>query len=107
MPPTPTRPILSAKARPPNMRISTSVHNRLFAWDYYKGTPRPPGVPNDHKGTKSDMRPFTSIGAERIGSPLCRVVSQETVASSPYGPDRGRCLRPVIETFVSREGDTT
>ena len=30
MPPTPTSPILSAKARPPDMRISISARNRLF-----------------------------------------------------------------------------
>src|SRR5690606_15069147 len=106
MPPTPTRPILSAKARPPNMRISTSVHNRLFAWDYYKGTPRPPGVPNDNKGTKSDMRSFALTGRERIGSPLRRVGSQETVAPSPYGAGKGRCQRPVCDTLASMEGET-
>lgn len=34
----------------------------FFVWDYYKGTPRPPGVPSDNKGTKSDMRPFAFVG---------------------------------------------
>src|SRR5690606_18617896 len=37
MPPTPTSPILSAKARPPDMRISISARNRLFCVGLLQG----------------------------------------------------------------------